>query len=109
MTGGAALMGAAAGGLAVGAKSRRGKGIAKAIPRRPLVKVPRRPLMKMGRPQVKVKSRDLKKAAKEVGTFGTQVGRVASELQSAREESDGKRGKHRSPVEVVLEGLTARR
>jgi hypothetical protein len=109
MAGGAALMGAAAGGLAVGAKSRRGKGIAKAIPRRPLVKVPRRPLMKMGRPQIKVKSRDLKHAAKEVGSFSAQMGRVASELQNAHEESNGKRGKHRSPVEVVLEGLTARR
>jgi hypothetical protein len=110
MAGGAALMGAAAGGLAVGAKSRRGKGIAKAIPRRPLVKIPRRPLMKVGTPQIKVKSRDLKHVAKEVGSFGAQVGRVASELQNAHEESNGKRGgKHRSPVEVVLEGLTARR
>ncbi len=104
-------MGAAAGGLAVGARSRRGKGIAKAIPRRPLVKVPRRPLMKVSRPpQIKVKSRDLKHAAKEVGSFGAKVGRVAAEIQNVREESDGKHGgKHRSPVEVVLEGLTARR
>jgi hypothetical protein len=110
MAGGAALMGAAAGGLAVGAKARRGKGIAKAIPRRPLVKVPRRPLMKIGTPQIKVKSRDLKHVAKEVGSFGAQVGRVASELQNAHEGSNGKHGgKHRSPVEVVLEGLTARR
>jgi hypothetical protein len=110
MAGGAALMGAAAGGLAVGARSRRAKGIAKAIPRRPLVKVPRRPLMKVARPpQIKVNSRDLKHAAKEVGAFGAQVGRVASELQGVREESNGKHGKHRSPVEVVLEGLTARR
>ena len=103
-------MGAAAGGLAVGVKARRGKGIAKAIPRRPLVKVPRRPLMKIGTPQIKVKSRDLKHVAREVGSFGTKVGRVASELQDAQEGSDGKHGsKHRSPVEVVLEGLTARR
>ena len=97
----------AAGGLAVGARSRRAKGMAKAIPRRPLVKIPRRPLVRVSRPpQIKVKSRDLKHAAKEVGSFGAQMGRVASELQSAREESNGK---HRSPVEVVLEGLTARR
>lgn len=86
---GAALMGAA-GGLAVGARSRRAKGIARAIQRRP---------------QVKVKSRDLKHAAKEVGNFSAQMGRLASELQSTRE----KNGKNRSPVEVVLEGLTARR
>lgn len=49
---------------------------------------------------------NLKKAAKNVGTFGTQVGRLASEIHQARESGNGK---HRSPVEVVLEGLTARR
>lgn len=89
VAGGAALMGAA-GGLAIGVRSRRTKGIAKAISRRP---------------QVKVKSSDVRHAAREVGTFGAQVGRLASELQSAREAN----GKHRSPIEIVLEGLTARR
>jgi hypothetical protein len=47
------------------------------------------------------------KAAKEVGNFGAQVGELATELQRARESADGKR--HRSPIEVVLQGLTARR
>jgi len=46
------------------------------------------------------------KAAKNVGTFGAQVGRLASEIHQARESGNGK---HRSPLEVVLEGLTARR
>ncbi len=91
MAGGAALMGAA-GGLAVGARSRRAKGLAKAIQRRPQMKV-------------KFKSRDVKHAAKEVGNFSAQVGRLAAEMQSAREESNGK---HRSPIEVVLQGLTTR-
>jgi hypothetical protein len=92
MTGGAALMGAA-GGMALGVRqTRRHRRIGMAIPRRP---------------QVKVKSRDLAKAAKEVGSFGAQMGQLASELQRAREGGDG--GKRRSPVEVVLEGLTARR
>jgi len=50
---------------------------------------------------------DFSRAAKEVGNFGTQVGRLASELHQAREAASN--GKHRSPVEVVLEGLTARR
>jgi hypothetical protein len=59
------------------------------------------------RPRVKVSSRDLASAAKEVGGFGTQMGRLASELQHAREAAED--NKHRSPVEVVLEGLTARR
>lgn len=85
VAGGAALVGAA-GGLAMGAKQMR----------------PRR------RPQIKVTSRDMAHVAKEVGSFGAQMGRLASELQSVRQESNGA-GKHRSPVEVVLEGLTARR
>lgn len=89
VAGGAALAGAA-GGLAVGMRQRRHKGLGMAMPR----------------PQVKVKSRDIAHAAKEVGKFGAQVGQLASELQQAREANSGK---HRSPVEVVLEGLTARR
>lgn len=49
---------------------------------------------------------NLAKAARGVGTLGTQMGRLASEIHQARESGNGK---HRSPVEVVLEGLTARR
>jgi len=90
VAGGAALAGAA-GGLALGMRQQRRH-------RRPLV----------GRPQVKVRSRDLAKAAKEVGTFGAEVGHLASELRRNREGANGG-GRHRSPVEVVLEGLTARR
>ncbi len=91
LAGGAALAGAA-GGLALGARqARRGNGIARAIQRRP---------------QMKVRSKDLASAAKDVGTFGAQLGHLANELQQARESGNGK---HRSPVEVVLEGLTARR
>jgi hypothetical protein len=91
LAGGAAIAGAA-GGLALGARqARRGKGLGKAIARRP---------------QVKVSSKDLASAAKDVGSFGAQLGHLANELQQARESGNGK---HRSPVEVVLEGLTARR
>jgi hypothetical protein len=50
---------------------------------------------------------DFSRAAKEVGSFGAQVGRLASELHQAREAVGNSKG--RSPVEVVLEGLTARR
>ena len=89
---GAALAGAA-GGLMLGARQARRHGIgAKALSRRP---------------QVKVRSQDLARAAKEVGSFGAQMGRLATELQQTREAAGN--GKHRSPVEVVLEGLTARR
>jgi hypothetical protein len=49
------------------------------------------------------------KAAKEVGNFSAQVGELATELQRARESANGNGSKHRSPVEVVLQGLTARR
>ena len=59
------------------------------------------------RSHLDLSSRDLAKAAKQVGAFGAQVGQVASELQRAREAANG--GQHRSPIEIVLEGLTARR
>jgi hypothetical protein len=88
-----AVLAGVAGGLVLGTRhARRHKGIGMAIPRRP---------------QMKVKSADVAKAAKEVGSFGAQLGHLANELQQARESTNG--GTHRSPLEVVLEGLTARR
>jgi hypothetical protein len=91
VAGGAALAGAA-GGLALAAsKQGRKNGLSKAIARRP---------------KIKIDSGDVAKAAKEVGNFSAQVGELATELKRARESADGK---HRSPVEVVLQGLTARR
>jgi hypothetical protein len=86
LAGGAAVAGAA-GGLALG--TRHSKGGSRAMPR----------------PKVKVSSRDLAKAAKDVGEFGVHVGELASELRKAR-EADGAR--RRSPIEVVLQGLTSR-
>jgi hypothetical protein len=56
--------------------------------------------------KMKVRSKDLASAAKDVGSFGAQMGHLANELQQARESGNGK---HRSPLEVLLEGLTARR
>lgn len=55
-----------------------------------------------------VKSKDLKKAAKKAGDVGAQVGEIALEVRRARERSNG-HGAHRSPIEVVLQGLTSRR
>jgi len=97
VAGGAAIAGAA-GGMAIAAASKQGrkkgmKGLKAAMPKKP---------------KVKIKSGDLAKAAKEVGNFSAQMGELATELQHARESADGN-GKHRSPVEVVLQGLTARR
>jgi GNAT superfamily N-acetyltransferase len=54
-----------------------------------------------------VKSKDLKKAAKRAGDVGAQVGEIALEVRRARERTNG-HGAHRSPIEVVLQGLTSR-
>jgi hypothetical protein len=55
---------------------------------------------------VKIDSHDLARAAKEVGQFGMDVGQLASELRRNREAAHGT--KRRSPIEVVLQGLTNR-
>lgn len=85
MAGGAALAGAA-GGLALGARGSHRKG---------------------GLP--KVSSKELAKAARKAGDVGAQVGEIALEVRRARERSNGNgNGAHRSPIEVVLQGLTSR-
>jgi hypothetical protein len=60
------------------------------------------------KPKVKIKSDDLAKAAKQVGKVSAQVGEIAGGIERAQGSSNGD-GKHRSPIEVVLQGLTARR
>jgi len=91
VAGGAAIAGAA-GGMALSAsKKGRKNGLAKAMSRRP---------------KIKVDSKDVAKAAKGVGHFSAQVSEIAGGLESA---ASGRNGKHRSPIEVVLQGLTARR
>jgi len=87
LAGGAAVAGAA-GGLALGARQARKS-------------------KTLRRPKVKIRSQDLAKAARDVGQFGMDVGQLAGELRKNREAANG--GKHRSPVEVVLDGLTHRR
>jgi hypothetical protein len=62
---------------------------------------------RLRRPKVKIDSHDLAKAAKEVGQFGVDVGQLAAELRRNREAAHGT-AKHRSPIEVVLQGLTSR-
>jgi hypothetical protein len=90
---GAAIAGVA-GGIALGTRQTRRS---KLLQRRPKVKIG---------PKVKIDSHDLTKAAKEVGQFGLDVGQLASELRRNREAADG--AKRRSPIEVVLQGLTSR-
>jgi HAMP domain-containing protein len=94
---GGGILAGAAGGMAIGAMRSRHSQSQKVLG----IKIPQ------GK-RVKVRSRDFAKAAREVGTLGQSVGELATELRHAREESD-RNGKHRSPVEVVLDGLTTRR
>ncbi len=52
-------------------------------------------------------SESLADAAKDIGAFGERVGELANEIRVVRE---GVADRHsRSPIEVVLEGLTTRR
>jgi hypothetical protein len=70
----------------------------------------RRPLIKITTPRRRARKgvgTDLLKAAGEVGSAGRQAGEVASEIRLVRQQLDSNR--RRSPVEVVLEGLTSRR
>jgi len=86
--------------MAIAASQKGKKGaLGKAIGRRPKIKAP-----KIKAP--KVSSKDVAKAAKGVGNFSAQVSEIAAGVDSA---ASGKNGKHRSPIEVVLQGLTARR
>ena len=62
----------------------------------------------LGARQARRHRRGFAKAAKGVGALGVQAGHLASDLQRNREGTNGN-GQHRSPLEVVLEGLTARR
>lgn len=83
VAGGAALA-AAAGGMALGAhQARRHRGIKG------------------------LHSEDVAKAARKAGDVGMRLGEVAVEVRRARNSSNGRT--RRSPIEVVLEGLTARR
>lgn len=93
LAGGAAVAGTV-GGLVLGA-SRSGDKVLG-------VKLPRSK-------RVKLRSRDLSRAAKEVGRFGENVGELTTELRRAREGLANGEGKQSSPIEVLLSGLTSRR
>jgi hypothetical protein len=93
LAGGAAVAGTV-GGLVLGA-SRSGDKVLG-------VKLPRSK-------RVKLRSRDLSKAAKEVGRFGENVGELTTELKRAREGLANGDAKQSSPIEVLLSGLTSRR
>jgi hypothetical protein len=93
LAGGAALAGTV-GGVVLGATRSGGKVLGVKLPE------PKR---------VKIRSKDLAKAAKEVGRFGENVGDLTTELRRAREGLANGNGGHNSPIEVLLRGLTHRR
>lgn len=91
---GAALAGAA-GGLAIGAmRSRRSHSHRVLAPK-----------VLQGK-RVKISSQDVAKAARGIGAVSRHVADLTSEMNGERRPKNGKR---KSPVEVVLEGLTTRR
>jgi X-X-X-Leu-X-X-Gly heptad repeat protein len=95
--------------MAIAASKKGSKSaLSKAMTRRPKIKVkaPKVKAPKIKTPKIKVDSKDVAKAAKGVGQVSAQVSEIAGGLETA---ASGKNGRHRSPVEVVLQGLTARR
>jgi hypothetical protein len=63
--------------------------------------------VRLGTGTTRAASESLADAAKDIGAFGERVGELANEIRVVRE---GVADRHsRSPIEVVLEGLTTRR
>jgi hypothetical protein len=52
-------------------------------------------------------SENLAEVARQIGSFGEQVGLLANEIRVIREGVTQSRA--RSPIEVVLQGLTSRK
>lgn len=92
LAGGAALAGTV-GGVIIGSTHSGGKVLGIRLPK------PQR---------VRARSKDLAKAAKEVGRFGENVGELTAEFRRVRQSLAGD-GKQNSPLEILLKGLTARR
>jgi hypothetical protein len=101
IAGGAAIAGLV-GGMTIA--SRRGRRRVLGVP----VPGAQRPLLKVKRPARVNTTRNLMKAAGHMGNAGRQMAELATEVRLAREQM-GANGRRRSPVEVVLDGLTARR
>jgi hypothetical protein len=63
--------------------------------------------VRLGTGTARSASASLAEAAKDIGAFGEHVGELANEVRIVREGVSDRHG--RSPIEVVLEGLTTRR
>jgi hypothetical protein len=101
LAGGAAIAGLV-GGMAIASRGARRRVLGVPVPGT------RRPLIKVKRPVRANTTRDLMKAAGHMGNAGRQMAELASEVRLAREEVGNGGRRRRSPVEVVLDGLTAR-
>ena len=101
IAGGAAIAGLV-GGMTIAARGGRRRVLGVPVPGT------RRPLIKVKRPTRVNTTRDLVKAAGRMGNAGRQMAELATEVRLAREQMDTN-GRRRSPVEVVLDGLTSRR
>jgi len=101
LAGGAAIAGLV-GGMAIASRGGRRRVLGMPVPGT------RRPLIKVKRPVRANTTRDLMKAAGRMGNAGRQMAELATEVRLAREEVGNGGRRRRSPVEVVLDGLTAR-
>ena len=100
LTGGAAFAGLV-GGMVIATRGGRRKVLGVPVPGT------RRPLVKIKTPRRNHMAKDVVKAAGQMGNAGRQMAELATEVRLARQQLDSRR--RRSPIEVVLEGLTARR
>ena len=101
IAGGAALAGLV-GGMAIASRGGRRRVLGMRVPGT------KRPLISVRRPARMNTTRSLVKAAGHMGNAGLQMAELASEMRLAREQL-GTNARRRSPVEVVLDGLTTRR
>lgn len=93
LAGGAALVGTV-GGVVIGSTHSGDKVLGISLPKRR---------------RAKINSKDLAKAAREVGRFGDHVGELGAELRRVRQGLANDDQRQNSPLEVLLRGLTTRR
>jgi hypothetical protein len=93
IAGGAAMVGAASG-LALAASRSKGSKVLG---------------MRMPKTKVKISSKDVVKGADKVARAGEKIGRLSTGFREIQGTRDSSNGNDRSPIEVVLQGLTRRR
>jgi hypothetical protein len=63
----------------------------------------------MPKTKAKISSKDVVKSADKVARAGEKIGRLSTGFREIQGTSDLSNGNDRSPIEVVLQGLTRRR